>query len=192
MVRFTGKTWDIYQDEGEDADDGDVWLQAKLDNAGRAAIAGRHANHGYSGWFVGFIQAKGGRRRFLSWRIMFPDMQNGYEIQAHKADTIFRIEECLKAFNDMEIGQVKGGWRFTDEAEAERRALRHWEAWNAPRPGITREEAQETADRLNNAASRVTRRRYTADDILARSESDFEKRMRLHGNRLLGIQPSAK
>lgn len=182
MVRFTGKVWDIYQDEEEDAEEGDVWLQAKLDSAGRAAAAGRHANYGYSGWFAGLVHAEGGRRRFLSWRIMFPCMQNGYELQADKANTVFRIEECLKALSDIEIVKVKGGWRFTDEAEAERRVVRHWEAWNAPQSSMTREEAQKIADRLNNATRRLTRHRYTADEILARPESEFDKRIRLRGN----------
>ena len=190
MVTLTGQVWDIYQDEDRQADDGDIWLQSKLDGAGRASVAGRHANNGYSGWFAGFIQAEGGRRRFLSWRLMFPDMQNGYSRQADKADTAFRIEECLKALGDLEIVKLKGGWGFADEAEVERRIIQHWEAWNAPPPDITREKAQEIADRLN--AKKVTRRAYTADDILNRPESDFEKRLRMRGNSLLGIAPAGK
>ncbi|WP_265499580.1 hypothetical protein [Paracoccus beibuensis] len=190
MVTLTGRVWDIYQDEGHEAEEGDVWLQSKLDSAGRAAVAGRHANNGYSGWFAGFIHADGARRKFLGWRILFPDFQNGFERQGDKGDTVFRIEECLKALGDLEIVKVKGGYGFADEAEAERRVNQHWEDWNAPRKGMTREEAQEHADRRN--ASRKTRRIYTAEDILAEKEPEFEKRMRLRGNRPFGLASLSK
>lgn len=185
MVRFTGRIWDFYRDKEGAVEEGDVFLQAKLDNAGRAAVAGRHANQGYSGWFAGFIHAEGGRRRFLSWPIMFPDQQNGYNLQSQKADAIFRIEECLKTVGDMEILKAKGGWRFADEADLELRIDRHWSAWNAPTPGMTREKAQAIAEGLNKMG--LTKVRYTADQILARPESDFEKRMRLRDTRRLGI-----
>lgn len=187
MVRLTGKVLDIYRDEGTEAIDGDVWLQPKLDSAGHAAVAGRHANQGYSGWFAGLIQAEGGRRRFLSWKILFADMQNGYRLQSDKHSAVFRIEECLKVVLDMEIVKATGGWRFADEAEAERRIGRHWEDWKAPKPGMTRDEAQAIADRMN----RKTVRRYTADEILARPESEFEKRKRLRGIVPLGLGRSS-
>jgi hypothetical protein len=44
--------------------DGDITIQAKLDAKGRMAVAGSHANLGYSGYFVGYVFLAGKQRRW--------------------------------------------------------------------------------------------------------------------------------
>jgi hypothetical protein len=179
MIKLTGRVWDFYDDEDREVDEGDVWLQSKLDGAGRASAAGRHSNLGYSGYYTGFIQAESGRRRFLSWRTMFPGKENGFRKQADKHLAVFRIEECLKSIAGIQVVKEKGGWKFLDESIAEDRIKAHWKSWNTSPPGMTYEEACRIANQMNNNPKTTSLHRYTPEEILSRPESDMQKWMRL-------------
>lgn len=110
MTKLTGRCLDFYEDSLEGAKDGDVWLQPKLDAEGRINVMGRHTNGGYSGYIAGYVQAAGGRRRFVGWRDIFANEENRYSQAGKKDYAIERVQKMIEALGGQEIHQVKGGW----------------------------------------------------------------------------------
>lgn len=119
ITKLTGKCLDFYEDDLTTAQEGDVWLQPKLDAAGRINVRGRHTNSGYSGYIAGFVQADGGRRRFIGWRDIFPNEENCYRYASERTEAIWRVETIIRALGGTEVQQIKGGWALASTERIE-------------------------------------------------------------------------
>lgn len=115
-VRLSGRVLDQYRDALEEAEDGDVWIRPQLDAAGRFAVSGRHANSGYSGYFVLALHTQGARRRFLETGEIFPLGENGYAAQKERDRAESEVSSRIHALKGAELAKVTGGWKFVDGA----------------------------------------------------------------------------
>ena len=78
-IRLTGWVTDDWHDD--DLEDGDIQIQAVLDSDGKWAVAGGHANYGYSGYFRGYVWLRGARKRLVDWWTLFPGGEHHYATQ---------------------------------------------------------------------------------------------------------------
>lgn len=164
VTTLTGRCLSFHDDPLDAAQEGDVWLQPKLDAVGRAHVRGRHTNFGYSGYIAGFVQAAAGRRRFLSWREIFSKEENCYLYAHEQSEAIQRVKGTIEALRGHKIHQVKGGWelvsleRIAAAVEAGSR--------ETVRARLLAEIAAKTANVIQDHASTAMRprwNRYTID-----------------------------
>lgn len=107
-------------DEIDIAEDGDIILQAKLDEHGRIAVLGRHANFGYSGYFKGYVALDGKRKNIVDWWTLFPLDEHHYQMQGEKRAAIERIRERVSREKGKAVTKVYRGFAF-NPVEYERR-----------------------------------------------------------------------
>lgn len=170
LPHITGRTLDFYDDNpdenpGADPQDGDVWLQSRLDAEGRAAVRGRHANLGYSGYYTAYLHAEGGRRRFIGWRDLFPNEENRFRRQADRNHTLHLVNGCIKALRGHETTKVRGGWGFADHDAAIEAATAYIALHEAAKRAFLDGAAAEEIDRLAQELTAATGEEVTAEEI---------------------------
>ena len=117
QIKLTGKIHDYYDFkegflEPEDLQEGDLLVQPKLDQGGRIAAQGGHANRGYSGYFLGFLYADGGARKFLKWIDLWPIAENTFKAQQDKSETLQEMQKTVTRLAGSDMVKVKGGWQL--------------------------------------------------------------------------------
>jgi hypothetical protein len=117
-LRMTGIVRDQYGEALADADDGDIWIRPQLDAEGRHAVAGRHTNWGYSGYFVLALHANAGRRKLLDARIIFPLGQNRYSSKGEQSSAEGEVRQRVLALSGEKAVKVKGGYALVEGGAA--------------------------------------------------------------------------
>ncbi|HZK88985.1 MAG TPA: hypothetical protein VFC56_02460 [Stellaceae bacterium] len=118
QIELTGRVIDDWYDD--DLDDGDIQVQGVLDMYGRDAIAGRHANFGYSGYFRGYVWLSGGRRKLVDWWTLFPNEEHHYPTQGDKGQTADVIRTRIGPLKGTFVKKVNGGYAFDPGAHLAR------------------------------------------------------------------------
>jgi hypothetical protein len=162
---LTGRVLDQYLDALEEAQEGDVWMRPQLDSVGRLAVAGRHANWGYSGFLVIALHADGARRKFLRAQKIFPLDENGYAAQNERHGAECEVLTRIAALKGEEVIKVKGGWRLANEAKAIARMSGELAAASENKEVLARPLGLQAAARY--AADPEARRKF--EEILART-----------------------
>jgi hypothetical protein len=121
-IVLTGRIVDDWYED--DLGDGDIQVQAVLDMYGRDAIADRHPNYGYSGYFKGYVWQAGKRRKLVDWWTLFPNKEHHYSSQVGKRETVDTIKARLDILSGTPVKKVRGGYAFDPEAHLEREAAK--------------------------------------------------------------------
>lgn len=93
-------------------EDGTIECQPKSTMRARWAIAGRHTNAGYDGYFKLYVWEGGKRRTMVDAWTLFPNNEHHYAKQAEKSDAFERIVAIVSAKKGSLLEKVKGGWRL--------------------------------------------------------------------------------
>lgn len=80
---------------------GDISLYSKMDMLGRSAVAGKHTNYGYSGYFRASIFDGKAWRNFKIWDFI-PEAERQYETQGDRP----RVKKHLVAQLSARVGSV--------------------------------------------------------------------------------------
>jgi hypothetical protein len=117
VLEVAGKS---YATRAKPFEDGIVQLQPKLDMIGRIALAGRHANYGYSGYFKAYVYLNGKRKSLVDFWTLFPGDGHHYETQQEKPKVEARIKAVIEARTGTNVVKVARGYAFDPVAHAER------------------------------------------------------------------------
>jgi len=99
--------------------DGTIQITPRLDSKGRYMVANKHANVGYSGYWLGYLFVGGKRRTIKGWTSLFPNEENRYNANYKKRDAKEKTIEIVEALKGKAMTKVKGGYQLI-EAENQR------------------------------------------------------------------------